>query len=357
MREVPVEEVTVNAESIVYVLQKMEVGRVKRSGEWLHSSCPLAPWMHAGGVDRHPSFGVKEARGISGVNCFSCGFKGGMLQLVRRFGPLAIESGLWTQEDLQEVTDYVLLAESEDEVLAPKEVLAEVLVGEELRRCLNVSHPYFEERGVTEAMVHQWNLGYVEDYTDTRGDLPSRLYKRVLFPVYERDGKRLDLKGIVGRTTLSAAEAEREDEPKYKNAPPKFKKSHYLLGLWHQEKQRRLVVVEGPMDAITLNAKLVAAEMDVEFLAVSLLGASPSHRQLSLLKDHADEVVCMLDNDPSGKLGTKAIIEALEPHLLVSVVEYPEGVKDPDLLGEDALAVIEQRVSVLQHRMKRLLGG
>jgi len=344
----------VNRESITYVLQRMGVEHAQMSGEWIRCACPLAPWTHAGGTDKNPSFGVKEARGISGVNCFSCGFKGGMLQLVRRFAPLAVDAGLWSPEDVQEVTDYVLLAESDDQVVEHKEVLADVVVGEDLRKCLNVWHPYFASRGITEAMAEQWSLGYVEDHVDPRTE--SHMHKRALFPVFERDGKRLELRGIVGRTTLQAAEMEVRGEPKYKNAPPKFRKSQYLYGLWHQEHQRRLVVVEGPMDCITLNARLAAVGLDDEFLVVSILGASASDHQVELLKEHAEEVVCLLDNDPSGKLGVKGLIDALEAHVLVSVVTYPDGVKDPDEAGDAALDMLAMRVSILEYRLGKLLG-
>ncbi len=50
-----------NRKSIEYVLTKMGVDSIKQSGEWLMISSPLAPWTHAGGTDRRPSFGIRES--------------------------------------------------------------------------------------------------------------------------------------------------------------------------------------------------------------------------------------------------------------------------------------------------------
>ena len=52
-----------NRQSIEYVLKCMGVtGGYKMSGDWVLSSCPLAPWDHKGGVDLHPSFGIRESK-------------------------------------------------------------------------------------------------------------------------------------------------------------------------------------------------------------------------------------------------------------------------------------------------------
>lgn len=336
-----------NAKSIAYVLQQMGVETAQMSGEWVRCSCPLAPWKHAGGTDSRPSFGVREDKGISGVHCFACGFSGGLLSLVWEYGRHAIEERIWTVEDMKQLEDFVILAEDEDVVEPPTRVpSSQVVIDEKLRDCLNRMHPYFESRGIDEDTVGRWELGYVEEYVDE--ETGYDMVQRVLFPVYERKEKLLSLRGIVGRTYV-------DEEPKYKNVPPRFPKSEYLYGAWLIEDQRRIVVVEGPIDCVVLNQRLIEAGMGEEFFAVALLGASPSKVQMSMLCDMSDEVVCMLDNDPSGRLGTQKLIDGLDALVVVSVVDWPDDVKDPDDVGADVVSMIQNRMSVLQHRLSRLL--
>ncbi len=336
-----------NRKSIEYVLTKMGVDSIKQNGEWLMLSCPLAPWTHAGGTDRRPSFGVRESTGVSGVHCFSCGFKGGMLSLVREYGKYAIEAGLWSTELMQEMIDFVILAEDEDEYdveehIVPPEV---VTVPVKLESYLNIGHEYFEKRGITEETIKEWNLGFVESYMDK--DAGIYMYNRVLFPIYAKDGLHEQLVGIIGRSTDG-------EEPKYKNAPPNFRKSNYVYGGWLAKDRRKIIVVEGPVDCLIVNQNLKKHKME-DLFAVALLGADPSERQIDWLKDNADEVICMLDNDPSGKLGTKKLIEALDSHVVVSVVKWDDRYKDPDEAGDYVITMLNCRETVLEHRLSRIL--
>ena len=335
-----------NRKSIEYVLTKMGVSTstIKQSGEWAMMSCPLAPWTHAGGVDRKPSFGVHEAKGISGVHCFSCGFHGGMLSLVQKYGQYAIKDGLWTQEEMQELIDFVLLAEEEDNVEELKEIVTITYVPDGLQRYLSCKHEYFEKRGIKDATIMKWNLGFVEKYQDDK----VYMNNRVLFPLYAKVGMHLELKGVVGRSVVG-------EEPKYKNAPPSFKKSQYVYGGWLAEGKTKIAVVEGPVDCLILNQNLEEAGLD-DMFAVALLGADPSEAQIEWLKDHAEEVICFLDNDPSGKLGNKKLINALDSHLIVSVVKWKDEHKDPDEAGAYAIEMIKNRKSLLESKIEKILG-
>jgi len=53
-----------------------------RSGTWVVSSCPFAPWRHDSGVDRNPSFGVSIGAGPSSYTCWSCGVHGRLEDIV-----------------------------------------------------------------------------------------------------------------------------------------------------------------------------------------------------------------------------------------------------------------------------------
>lgn len=334
-----------NVKSIEYVVERMGITSVKKNGDWVMLSCPLAPWTHAGGTDSRPSFGIKEDKGISGANCFSCGFKGGMLNLVRKYGSYAIPDGLWTKEEMDELVDFVILAEDEDEITTTPIRTEKVQIPSNLIDFLGNKHKYFTSRGITESTIKKWKLGYVKAFKDL--DHSIYLEERVLFPVYEKEGLQDVLRGIIGRTVI-------DEEPKYKNTPPKFKKENYVYGGWLVDKETKIVVVEGPIDCLKVNQLLDEYKMD-DYFAVALMGMHPSKEQIEWLKNKAEEVICILDNDPSGRIGTKKLIDALDLHLIVSVVSWGDF-NDPDDAGEDVIRMIEEREPVLVNRMMRALG-
>ena len=96
---------------IEYVLRKLGAERFTYSSDWVMTNCVLAKWTHEKGRDSNPSFGVRESSGISGAHCFSCKFSGGLISLIRTYGRYAIEEGTATKEEIDELVDYVLLAE------------------------------------------------------------------------------------------------------------------------------------------------------------------------------------------------------------------------------------------------------
>ena len=64
------------------------------------------------GIPTRPSAFV-ESSGISGAHCFSCKFSGGLISLIGLMGGYAIAEGTATKEEIDELVDYVLLAEED----------------------------------------------------------------------------------------------------------------------------------------------------------------------------------------------------------------------------------------------------
>lgn len=70
---------------------------------WILGRCPLGPWNH-GGVDEHPSFGIRTSGNTSICKCFSCGFGGDLLDLTMKIGELdpdGIEKGYDLEKAVQ----------------------------------------------------------------------------------------------------------------------------------------------------------------------------------------------------------------------------------------------------------------
>jgi len=336
---------------IEYVLRRLGVdtGQMKKSGDWWMVSCPLARWTHESGTDLHPSFGIREGQGVSPAHCFACSFQGGVISLIREYGRYGIRDGLVTKDDLDELVDYVLLAEDDTGDIRVTGMMLDqpVVVPQDIEDCLDTYHPYLADRGIDEQTASRWRLGWYD------------MDDRVLFPVFKKEGKHDRLMGVIGRTVVG-------EEPKWKNYPPKFKKSEYLFGEWLKPKDAdKIVVVEGPIDAIKVNDALEKRKMDDEFWCVALMGAEPSDAQLDKLVAFGSEVICMLDNDASGKMGTLKLaggriggkrFKGIGERTIVSAVMWPEEVNDPgELEVEEIIELIEDRHLMLEIKLRKEL--
>ncbi len=324
--------------AIEEILSKLGSKEFKYTGEWVMTNCPLPPWTHDGGTDSNPSFGVLVKKGLSPANCFACEFSGGMLTLIREYGRYAVDDGRISKESMDELVDYVLLEEEEDVEDGDRLILEEdPMLSEEIVDCLGKWHEYFEYRGISREGQDVWGLGY----SSTEG--------RILFPVYDQSG--IAPIGVVGRTV-------RNEDPKYKNYPRGFKRGEYLLGehLIPKKGVEKLIVVEGPIDAVKVWQKIDEEELS-GFSVVAGLGTKMTETQIEKLVWYAnEEIVLMLDNDPSGIKGTQKVNEVVGERKPVFIVEYPEDVKEPEDLIELG-PVLENRISYLEYKMKRILGG
>ena len=315
-------------EDIKQVLTALGAKQFIDSGESVQTNCVLAKWTHEHGTDRRPSMGIKEDQGMSYFHCFTCNKSGGLMTLVREYGKYALPEGLITQERIKELVDFIFIAEDEEVTVTP-DIVDIPAPPDYILSALGIQHEYFQSRGITDELFKQWNLGY-HDAT-----------QRAMFPVYQ--GK--EIVGIVGRSIIN-------DAIKWKNYPAKFKKSHCLIGLHLKAKQSKLIIVEGPIDTIKVNEQLKEYE---DYWCVGILGAEPSKAQMDLMVENADEIILMLDNDSSGKRGQKTILDYLGKRAMLSIVNYPEGIKDPDEAGEKVIDMVMYRVTALDWQLKNLL--
>lgn len=99
-------------------------------------------------------------------------------------------------------------------------------------------------------------------------------------------------------------------------------KSEVLVGLHLIQPGSRVVIVEGPIDAVVCGPGFVATQ-----------GADLSIEQAALLVQRGvTEAVVMFDPDEAGQAGTETALATLSPLLPTRVAECPAGY-DPALLG------------------------
>lgn len=208
---------------------------------------------------------------------------------------------------------------------------------------------YLTQRGITEASIQQFKLGFApaawttlfqylsknDQYSATalqaaglviakeQGRCYDRFRSRIIFPIRDRRGRYI---GLGGRALPGSS------EPKYLNSPetPIFQKGSALYGLYEACQQRgqfeRIWVVEGYMDVLALVQQNIPQ-------VVATLGTATSNTHLLRLFDLTQELVFCFDGDAAGQ---KAAWRALETSLgilrdgwMLRFLFLPEG-EDPD---------------------------
>ncbi|MBP5416250.1 MAG: DNA primase [Clostridiales bacterium] len=237
--------------------------------------------------------------------------------------------------------------------------------GEEARK-------YLQKRAISPATATKFGLGYAPNewsglynHLVSKGFTQQEIQKSGLFVT--KNGKTFDLfRGrlmfpifnAMGELIAFGGRIIGDGQPKYVNSPetPIYSKQRnlYALNFAKQAKMKRIIVVEGYMDVISMHQAGVTN-------AVASLGTALTERQLDLLERYCEEVVLFYDSDRAGQnaavRGLKMLMERKKKHTgmttQVRVAKVPNG-KDPDEFireyGKDEFAkVVEQAVPVLDY--------
>lgn len=321
------------AEAIVQLATALGCEKIRPGRRSVLVTCPLAPWTHRNGTDRHPGLSIIiDDVNKSGWRCHACDHHGTLDWLVTKWGLLSRKpvsemlDFIEQQEDGAEAVKTRLDAGRERRTVEPPpknptedpevypEVEAEAFAGEVPKYAL--------ERGIAIDTCREWQLGYDRGF----GDHPV---PRLVFPVRRRDGA---LVGLVGRAINDG------DAPKYYNYWS-FAKSKHLYGIDKVEGHSRIVLVEGMIDVLRW--------WEYGLPVAGLIGSKPSRAQMQMALGY-EQVYLALDKDEAGEQGEKAALRMLEGRVAVYRVAFPDGKQDPkDLTRDEALAAIEGARRVL----------
>ena len=190
---------------------------------------------------------------------------------------------------------------------------------------LDTAHPYLMERGLSEATIAEFGMGYCG-----KGSMTGR----VVIPIHNGDGQ---LVAYAGRWPGTPQD---EDTPKYK-LPPGFRKAQELFNLHRARREPHeapLVIVEGFFDAL----KLQQAGLEK---MVAIMGSTMSAAQEELIRRHTDSrshVVIMLDEDDAGRAGRDDIAARLARFCFVKTHVFDEPKMQPEqLVAEDLVRFLE----------------
>jgi len=318
---------------------------LKKTGKNHLGLCPF----HS---EKTPSFNVSPDKQI--FHCFGCGVGGDVFKF------LELQEGLNFPEAVKQLAGKAGITlpadsrsrredkQSEDERKALLEVVAEA--AEYYCRELegpagNAARAYLAKRGVTDAVVKEFRLGYAR--TEWDGLLRHLRQKGYAFGQMEKAGlvvKRSEGEGyydrfrariifpisdISGHIIAFGGRVMDDSLPKYLNSPetPLYSKSNVLYCLDKAKeparKQKYFIIVEGYLDAI-------ACHQYGAKNAVATLGTALTEGHLRLMRRFAQNLVLIFDPDPAGvKAAMRGLDLFVSSNMKVNVVSLPDN-DDPD---------------------------
>ncbi|HEX9136712.1 MAG TPA: DNA primase, partial [Nitrospirota bacterium] len=330
---------------------------LKKTGKNHTGLCPF----HA---EKTASFSVNPDKQI--FHCFGCGAGGDVFKFIE------LQEGLNFPEAVRALAGRTGIAlptdsrslgqdkKSEDERKVLLKIVADAV--EYFRKELegpagSAARAYLKKRGVTDAIVQDFALGYVKpDWDGLLRHLKQKGYAlgqieraglivkrsesegyydrfrgRIIFPIRDIAGKVIAFGGRVMDDSL----------PKYLNSSetPLYSKSNtlYCLDMAKESGRRQgyFIIVEGYLDAIACHQYGVRN-------AVATLGTALTEGHLRLMRRFSDKLVLIFDPDPAGvKASLRGFDLFMTSGMKVNVVSLPDG-DDPDTFlqkhGHDAFA-------------------
>ena len=325
---------------------------LKRRGSSYLGLCPFHN-------ERTPSFSVSAARGI--FKCFSCGKAGTAISFLmdlenmsytdaikwlgRKYNIEVKERELSTEEKAAEAERESLYAVNEFALKHFEDNLLNTDEG------VAVGKSYFMERGISEAMIQKFHLGYALEQPDDllkkaksagfqekylidtgleiqrdNGSFYDRFKGRVIYPIHSLSGRVVAFGGRTLRKEKTVA--------KYVNSPESiiYSKSNELYGMFQARnaiaKKKNCILVEGYMDVISMH------QAGVENVVASS-GTSLTDGQIRMIRRFADSVTLIYDSDPAGiKASLRGINMFISAGFSLKLVLLPEG-DDPDSFAQN----------------------
>ena len=319
----------------------------------------LCPFHH----EKTASFSVSPSRGS--FYCFGCGEKGDMFTFVQKFEGVDFQGALKILAERALVPITFERAESKDKKNTLHLILEEsASYFENNLRENNEAIGYLKERGLTDAIIKNFRLGYalpgwrelfkhlknkgfeeslIEDAglikRNTEGkESYDRFRGRIIFPIADSSGRII---GFSGRIFFAKNEPTQptvqqdQAQAKYINSPETllFSKSKILYG-YDKAKDgiRKLgftILVEGQMD-------LLMSHQAGFKNTVALSGTALTDAHVSVLERLSSRLVLALDSDEAGmKASGKSAALTLSHGMDVKVARMPAGFDPADIIKTD----------------------
>jgi len=361
MTNSPIDEIK-NRLDVVEIIQSYL--RLSKTGANYRALCPF----HS---EKTPSLFVSPVRQI--WHCFGCGKGGNIFQFVMEIEGIEFGDALRILAQKAGIE----LKKQDPKIKTERQRLYEIceLVTKffekqlELGKAGGEAKSYLLKRGINEASIKNWRLGYAPDswqglsdflvksgYSESEiekaglslkssgGDFYDRFRKRIIFPILDLNSQVIGFGGrIIG-------ERKNEKEAKYINTPNTliYDKSRVLYGLDRAKVEIRkkdcCILAEGYTDVI------MSHQEGFENV-VATSGTALTPYQLKILRRYSENLLTAFDMDIAGDSATKRGIDLAQVQgFNIKVMRLPE--KDPaDVIAENPKnwgKLIQEAKSILE---------
>ena len=366
-----IEEVRQSNDIVDIISQYMHL---KRSGRNYFGLCPFHN-------EKSPSFSVSPDKQI--FHCFGCGVGGNVFTFLMKIEGISFIEAV---QSLAERANIQLPTFENSIDSAREELKAKVYKVNEFTATFyheNLYKPtakeaqeYIKKRKLTNDILKSFRIGFSgrfdelykalkkEGFNDPEilesglvnrndnGAYIDRYRNRLMFPICDARGRVIAFGGRV----LD------DSKPKYINSPENivYSKGRNLFGLnvakKSQEIKKRILIVEGYMDVISLQQRGIPN-------VVAPLGTALTQQQGWLLRKNSEQIVLSFDSDEAGLQAKIRALDILQNMGCDIRVLQIDGAKDPDEyivkygnarlknLIDKALSVIEFKVKLLKQNL------
>ena len=325
--------------------------------------------------EKSPSFSVSPDRQI--FHCFGCGVGGNVYTFLMKIEGINFKEAL---EILAEKANIQLptLEDSNDnrkeelkaKVYKVNQFTADFYHKNLYKPTAKIAQEYVKKRRLNQETLESYQIGFSGKFDELykalktqgfedkeilesglvnkndNGTYIDRYRNRLMFPICDARGKVIAFGGRV----LD------DSKPKYINSPENivYSKGRHLFGLNVAKKDsaKRLIIVEGYMDVISLHQRGITN-------VVGALGTALTEQQGWLLRKTTEQVILGFDADGAGQTAIARSMEILQKMGCDMRVLQIEGAKDPDefivKFGEGRFKLaVDNAISLVEFRVKNL---
>lgn len=328
--------------------------------------------------DHSPSMSISTSKQI--YKCFSCGAAGNVFTFVQNFENVSfIEAVKIVAEKIGYQINGVF--KQETVLKYQKEYDLMEFVNKYYENNINTKNglgakDYLYKRGLSDEDISKFRIGLSPDepatlknilekkgYTiktiedlglvnDVDGKFFDVFRGRIMFPLYDTEGHVIGYSARIYRGEALAKYINTKETYLYKKGNYLY---NYHLAKDEAKRSKKLIIVEGQMDAIRLYINGVKN-------VVALMGTALTKEQVELIKRLRCEVILGLDGDEAGKMATLKNGEILTQNNINVQVIRINLKKDPDeyvlTYGIDGyLKMINNPVDYLDFKLSTLQGG
>jgi DNA primase len=346
---------------------------LKRSGRNFFGLCPFHK-------EKSPSFSVSADRQY--FHCFGCHKGGDVFTFISEIERISFKESLELLAERARIQLPVTQNAEFNKTQYLKDrmykINAETTIfyHERLYKPLaKVAQDYVKQRKLDNNTLKAFKIGYSGEYNELymhlkssgfkdeeilatglvnkseKGDFIDRFRKRLMFPIMDVSGRVIAFGG---------RKLENNDKmAKYINSNENLiysKKKHlFALNLAKSSDSKKIILVEGYMDAISLYQRGINN-------VVASLGTALTEEQGRLLRKYSEQVILSYDSDGAGQEAIMRGLTILKNQGCDARVLQMEGAKDPDeyvikygsgrfnLLVENAISLVEFRIKMLKNK-------